>query len=158
MMDLAQERQPDPALKRRVVSALVAAGLVRRRRAWRVWVAAAAAAGVIAIGVSVFRPRHPLASGNTYALLLEEDSTFHPPPNARAELARWADSLNAVGKFVRAGRLVGPGFSIGGSSVGGPSIGGLLMIRAANDSDAARITATCPYIKWGHVEVKRFEE
>jgi hypothetical protein len=157
MMDLPQERQPDPALKQRVVSALVAAGLVRRRRAWRawpVWAAAAAAVVVLAVAVSVFRPRHTQAPGNTYVLLLDEDSTFIPPPTGhgherRAELARWADSLDAVGKFVRAGRLVGPG----------SSVGGLFMIRAANDSEAGRIAATCPFTRHGgHIEVKRFEE
>jgi hypothetical protein len=154
MMDLPQERQPDPALKQRVVSALVAAGLVRRRRPWRGWVAAAAAVVVLAIGVSVFRPRHTLAPGNTYVLLLDEDSTFRAPPvghlaERRAELARWADSLDAVGKFERAGRLVGPG----------SSVGGMFMIRAASDSEAGRIAASCPFLKHGgRVEVKRFEE
>lgn len=155
MTDLPRELQPDPALKRRVVSALVAQGLVRPRRPWRVWgVAAAAAVVVLAIGVSVIRPRHTVAPGNTYVLLLDEDSAYIPPPaghNAerRAELARWADSLDAVGKFVRAGRLVGPG----------SSVGGLFMIRAANDSDAVRIAATCPFRRHGgRVEVKRFEE
>ena len=153
MMDLPRERQPDPALKQRVVSTLVAAGLVRHRRAWRVWVAAAAAVVVLAIGVSVFRPRHTLAQGNTYVLLLDEDSTYRPPPaghgaERRAELARWADSLDAYGKFVRSGRLIGPG-----------SIGGLFMIRAANDSDAVRIAASCPFTKHGgRIEIKRFEE
>jgi hypothetical protein len=35
----------------------------------------------------------------------------------------------------------------------------LFMIRAANDSDAARIVATCPFTKYGgRVEVKRLEE
>ena len=154
MTDLPRERQPDPALKQRVVSALVAAGLVRRRRAWRVWVAAAAAVVVVAIGVSVLRPRHTPAQGNTYVLLLDEDSTFHPAPpghgfERRAELARWADSLDAVGKFERSGRLIGPG----------SSIGGMFMIRAANDSEAGRIAASCPFLRHGgHIEIKRFEE
>jgi hypothetical protein len=35
----------------------------------------------------------------------------------------------------------------------------LFIIRAANDSDAARIAATCPHIKYrGHIEVRRFIE
>ena len=154
MMDLPSEQQPDPALKRRVVATLVAAGLVRRRRPWRMWVPAAAAVIVLAIGASLFRTRHTLAPGNTYVLLLDEDSTFSAPPpghmaERRAELARWADSLDAVGKFVRAGRLVGPG----------SSIGGMFMIRAADDSDAGRIAASCPFLRHGgHVEIKRFEE
>lgn len=154
MMDLPLERQPDPALKQRVVSALIADGLVRRRRPWRVWgIAAAAAVVVLAVGVSVFRPRHTLAAGNTYVLLLDEDSAYIRPlpghhEERKAELARWADSLDATGKFVRAGQLIGPG----------SSIDGLFMIRAANDSDAVRIAATCPFWKHGgRVEVKRFE-
>jgi hypothetical protein len=153
-MDLPMELEPDPALRRRVVSAVVAAGLVRRQRAWRIWVPAAAAAMVIlAIGVSVVRPRHTLAKGNTYVLLLDEDSTFQRPAaghraERRAELARWADSLDALGKFEQAGQLIGPG----------SSIGGLFMIRAADDSDAARIAASCPLLRdGGRGAVKRFE-
>lgn len=153
MTDLPRERQPDPALEERVVSTLVAAGLVRRRRAWPVWVAAAAAVVVLAIGVSVLRPKHTLAQGNTYVLLLYQDSTYRFAPKGHgaervAELARWADSLYVAGKLERGGHLVGPG-----------PIGGLFMIRAANDSDAARIAAGCPFTKYGgHVEVKRLEE
>jgi hypothetical protein len=153
MMDLPQERQPAPALEDRVVSALVAAGLVRRRRGWPVWLAAAAAVVVLAIGVSVLRPKHTLAQGNTYVLLLYQDSTYHFAPKGHgaervAELARWADSLYAAGKLERGGHLVGPG-----------PIGGLFMIRAANDSDAAQIVATCPFTKYGgRVEVKRFDD
>lgn len=154
MRDLPREIQPASALEARVLSTLVAAGLVRRRRVWPLWAAAAAAAVVImAIGVYVLRPTHPLAQGNTYVLLLVEDSSYRPAPKGQgaerfAEVARWADSLDALGKLERAGRLVGPG-----------PIGGLFMIRAANDSSAARIAATCPFRKWGgRVEVKRFEE
>ncbi|HTD61951.1 MAG TPA: YciI family protein [Gemmatimonadaceae bacterium] len=153
MMDLPRERQPDPALKKRVVSALVAAGLVRRRRAWPVWVAAAAAVVVLGVGVSVLRPRHALAPGNTYVLLLYQDSTYRMPPKGHgrervAEIARWADSLYANGKLERGGHLVGPG-----------PIGGMFMIRAQSDSDAARIAATCPFTRYGgRQEVKRFEE
>ncbi len=152
MRELPWERPLDPALKQRVVSTLVAAGLVRRRRAWRVWVAAAAAVVVVTIAMSVFRPRHPLTPRSTYVLLLDEDSTYHPAPQGRngervAELARWADSLDAAGKFERAGRLVGPG-----------SIGGMFMVRAADDSDAERIAATCPFTQHGgRIVIKRFE-
>lgn len=153
MRELPREMQPDPALEERVVSTLVGAGLVRRRRAWPVWAAAAAALIVLAIGVSILRPKQRLVPGNTYVLLLDEDSTYRPAPEGHggervAEVARWADSLDALGKLERAGRLVGPG-----------SIGGLFIIRAANDSAAARIAATCPFRKWGgRIEVKRFEE
>lgn len=145
----------NPALKQRVVSALVAEGLIRpRRRRWPTWLAAAAAAVVLlAIGVSVVRTRHTLASGHTYVLLLNVDSTYHFAPKGQgaervAELVRWTDSLAAVGKFERGGRLIGPG-----------PIGGLLMIRAASDADAAHIAATCPFTKYGgHIEIERYEE
>jgi len=153
MTNLPLETRPDPTLEERVVSTLVAAGLVRRRRVWPVWVAAAAAVIVLAFGVTVFRPRHTLAQGNTYVVLLYEDSTYRPAPaghNAErvAVLSRWADSLNTFGKFERAGRLIGPG-----------QLGGLFMIRAADDADAARIAASCPFKMWGgHIDVKRFEQ
>ena len=150
---LPRDIQPDPALEKRVASTLVAAGLVRRRRAWRVWAAAAAAVVVLAIGVPVLRTRHTLAPGSTYVLLLYQDSTYRVAPKGHgaervAELARWADSLYSAGNLERGGRLVGPG-----------PIGGLFMIRAANDSDAARIAANCPFTKYGgRIEVKRFDE
>ena len=153
MTDLPGEMQPDPALAKRVVSTLVAAGLVRRQRAWPVWVAAAAAVVVLAIGVPVFRPKHTLAQGTTYVLLLYQDSTYRFAPKGHgaervAELARWADSLYSARKLERGGHLVGPG-----------PIGGLFMVRAVNDSDAARIAATCPFTRYGgRVEVKRFDE
>ena len=154
MKDLPREMQPARALEERVVSKLVAAGLVRRRRVWPIWAAAVAAALIVsAIGVAVLRPTHTPAQGNIYVLLLAEDSAYRPAPKGHgaervAELARWADSLDALGKLERAGRLVGPG-----------PIGGLFMIRAADDSAAARISAACPFRKWGgRVVLKRFEE
>jgi hypothetical protein len=152
MTNLPRETQPDSALEERVVSTLVATGLVRRRREWPVWLAAAAAVIVLAFGVTLFRPTHTLAQGKTYVVLLYEDSTYRPAPAGHdaervAVLARWADSLDTVGKFERAGRLRGPG-----------PLGGLFIVRAADDADAARIAASCPFTQWGgHIEVKRFE-
>ena len=152
MTTLPRETQPDPALEERVVSALVAAGLVRRRRVWPVWAAAAAAVIVVALGVLMLRPKHAPLKRNTYVVLLYEDSTYRPAPaghgNERvAELSRWADSLDTFGEYERAGRLIGPG-----------PLGGLFMVRAADDAEAARIAASCPFHKWGgRVEVKRFE-
>lgn len=154
MTKLPLETQPDSALEERVVSTLLAAGIVRRRRVWPMWAAAAAAAVIVlAFGVTMFRPTHPLAQGKTYAVLLYEDSTYRRPLAGHdaervAVLAHWADSLNTLGKFERAGRLRGPG-----------PLGGLFMIRAADDADAARIAASCPFTQWGgHIEVKRFEQ
>jgi hypothetical protein len=152
MTDLPREAQPDSALEERVVSALVAAGLVRRRLAWPVWVAAAAAVIVLAFGLRTLRPTHSLTRGNTYAVLLYEDSVYRPAPAGHgservAVLSRWADSLKTFGEFESAGRLIGPG-----------PLGGLFMIRAADDAAAARIAASCPFHQWGgRVEVKRFE-
>jgi hypothetical protein len=152
MLNLPQEIQPDSALEERVLSTLVAAGLVRRRRVWPVWAAAAAAVIVLAIGVTTFGSKHAPARGNSYVVLLYEDSTYRPtPPGHDAErvavVARWADSLDALGKLDRAGRVRGAG-----------PLGGLFIVRAADDADAARIAAACPFTKWGgHIEVKRFE-
>ena len=152
MTNLPREIQPDSALEERVVSTLVATGLARRRRVWPMWVAAAAAVIVLAVGVTMFRPTHSLVEGKSYVVMLYEDSTYRPaPPGHDAErvavLARWADSLDAIGKFERAGRLRGPG-----------PLGGLFIVRAVDDADAARIAASCPFTQWGgHIEMKRFE-
>lgn len=134
------------------MSALVAAGLVRRRRVWPVWVMAAAAVIVLVAGVTMVRSKHRLVPANEYVVLLYEDSTYRPPPNGDnteriAVLSRWADSLDTHGEFERAGRVVGPG-----------ELGGLFIVRAADDAAAARIAASCPFRQWGgHIEVKRFE-
>ena len=152
MTDLPREAQPDSVLEDRVVSALVAAGLVRRRLAWPVWVAAAAAVIVLAFGLARLRPTPPPTRGQAYVVLLYEDSAYRPAPAGHgpervAVLARWADSLETVGEFERAGRLIGPG-----------PLAGFFMIRAADDAEAARIAASCPFPQWGgRVEVKRFE-
>ncbi|MGA9838117.1 MAG: YciI family protein [Gemmatimonadaceae bacterium] len=152
MTNLPREMQPDSALEERVVSTLVAAGLVRRRRMWPAWVAAAAAVIVLAVGVTMFRPKQMLVQGKTYVVLLYEDSTYRPAPAGHdaervAVLSRWADSLATVGEFERAGRLVGPG-----------PLGGLFIVRAADAAGAARIAASCPFRRWGgHIEVKRFD-
>lgn len=152
MTPLPRERQPDPALEARVLSTLAAAGLVRRR-AWRTWATVAAAAIVLTVGVTFSRPKHPPIHGQTYVVLLYEDSTYRPAPAGHndervAVLSRWADSLDAVGKFERAGRVMGPG-----------PLGGLFIVRATDDADAARIAASCPFTQWGgHLEIRRFEE
>jgi len=153
MTTLPRETQPDPALEERVVSNLVAAGLVRPRHGVpRLWLATAAVV-VLAVGVTIFERRPTLAPGNAYVVLLYEDSTYRPAPAGRndervAVLARWADSLGAVGKFERAARLSGPG-----------PLGGLFIIRATDDADAARIAAGCPFHQWGgRVELKRVEK
>ena len=152
MMDLPKETLPDSALEERVASTLVRErGWCRRRRGW-VWVVAAAALIVVAFGVAMFRSTHALLQGKAYVVLLYEDSTYRPAPAAHqgervAVLSRWADSLKTFGEFERAGRLIGPG-----------PLGGLFLIRAADDAEAARIAASCPFTQWGgHVEVKRFE-
>jgi len=152
MTTLPRDIQPNPALEERVVSDLVAAGLVRRRRRVSpVWLAVAAVV-VLAFGVTIVERRPTLARGNAYVVLLYEDSTYRPAPAGHndervAVLSQWADSLDAVGKFERAARLSGPG-----------PLGGLFIIRATDDADAARIAAGCPFHQWGgRVELKRVE-
>jgi hypothetical protein len=142
--------EPDAGLEERVVSRLVAVGLVRRRV--RPWWLAVAAVIALALGVTTFWPRQTPARGDAYVVLLYEDSTYRPAPAGHdaervAVIARWADSLNAMGKFERAGRVRGSG-----------PLGGLLIVRATDDADAARIAASCPFTRWGgHVEIKRLD-
>jgi hypothetical protein len=153
MMDLPRERQPDPALEERVVSALVASGLVRRQRPFApIWLAAAAVL-IMAISFSWWQARRAAPRGNTYVVLLYAGSTYRNPPlghmgEREAEYARWADSLAKLGKL-----------DLGGKLLGGVDPNGLFIIRAQNDSDAAAIAATCPHMKYGgHLQVRRFIE
>ena len=146
LSELPQERQPDPALEDRVVRAV----LGRRRLRWT-WIAAAAAAALLVM-------THPWSpargAGETYVLLLSPGSDYLAPApghmeERRAEYGRWADSLSRAGKLDLEGHLEPPG----------DVVDGLFIIRAASDSDAARIAATCPHIKYrGHIEVRRFVE
>lgn len=145
LAELPRERQPDPALEDRVVRAALG-----RRRRW-MWVGAAAAAALLVMT----HPWSPApATGQAYVLLLSPGSSYLAPPpgrleERRAEYARWADSLARLGKLDLGGHLEPPG----------DVVDGLFIIRAANDSDAARIAATCPHIKYrGHIEVRRFIE
>jgi hypothetical protein len=148
LAELPRERQPDPALEDRVVRAVLGRG---RRVRW-LWLGAAAAAAALLVMT------HPWSrsrgTGQTYVLLLSPSSEYLAPPpghlhERRAEYARWADSLARLGKLDLGGALEPPG----------DVVDGLFIIRAANDSDAARIAATCPHNKYrGHIEVRRFLE
>ena len=115
------------------------------------WLAAAAL--LLAIGFSLWRTRHVVARGDTYVLLLYEDSSYRRPgpgegAHRLAEMERWGDSLSRRGELQVAGHLVGTGMP-----------GGLFLIRARSDSDAARIAASSPFIKWGgRIDVWRFIE
>ena len=145
LAELPRELQPDPALEERVVRAVLG-----NRRRW-MWVAAAAAAAVLLI---IARPWSPAPAGDTYVLLLSPGPGYLAPPpghleERRAEYGRWADSLSRIGKLDVEGHLEPPG----------DVVDGLFIIRAASDSDAAQIAATCPHIKYqGHIEVRRFVE
>jgi hypothetical protein len=148
LAELPRERQPDPALEDRVVRA--ALGGARRGR-W-LWLGVAAVAAAVLVLTHPWSPSR--ATGQTYVLLLSPGPDYLAPPpghgdDRRIEYGRWADSLARLGKLDVEGRLEPPG----------DVVNGLFIIRAANDSDAARIAATCPHTKYrGHIEVRRFLE
>ena len=151
LAELPREREPDPALEDRVVRAVLGGGVGwGRRRRW-MWVGAAAAAAALLV---ITHPWSTARAGQTYVLLLSPGSAYLAPPPGqmgarRAEYGRWADSLARLGKLDVEGRLDPPG----------DVVDGLFIIRAANDSDAARITATCPHTKYrGQIELRRFIE
>jgi len=147
LAELPRERQPRPALEDRVVRAVLG-----RSRYWMWAGLAGAAAAAVLLMTHPWSPARTV--GQTYVLLLSPGSSYLAPPPGqlearRAEYGRWADSLARVGKLEVAGHLEPPG----------DVVDGLFIIRAANDSDAARIAATCPHIKYrGHIEVRRFVE
>lgn len=153
MMDLPRERQPNPALEGRIVSAFVASGLVRRRRRWRapLWLAAAAVL-IIAIAIPLRRRPSVAPPRKTYALLLYMDSTYRLPQpghmNERiAEYMRWSDSVDKLGKL-----------DVGGALKNSLPLSGLFIIHAQSDSEANSIAATCPHWKYGgRVDVRRIQ-
>jgi len=148
LAELPRELQPDPALEERVVRAVLG-----RRRPW-LWGGAAAAIAAAVLLVIAHPWSGASAAGQTYVLLLSETPAYLAPPaghmnERRAEYGRWADSLARLGKLELEGHLDPPG----------TIVDGIFIIRAANDSDAARIAATCPHNKYrGHIEVRRFVE
>jgi hypothetical protein len=148
LAELPRERQPDPALEDRVVHAVLG-----RRRRW-MWVVATTAVAAAVLLVMTHPWSSARATGQTYVLLLSPGPDYLTPPpghleERRAEYGRWADSLARVGKLDVEGHLEPPG----------NVVDGLFIVRAANDSDAARIAATCPHTKYrGHIEVRRFVE
>jgi hypothetical protein len=146
LADLPREHQPSSALEDQVVRAVFG-----RRRRW-IWMGAAAAAAALLFITHPWSPAR--AAGETYVLLLSPGAGYLAPPpghldERRAEYGRWADSLSRLGKLDVEGHLEPPG----------DVVNGLFIIRAVSDSDAARIAATCPHIKYrGHIEVRRFVE
>lgn len=146
-------REPAPGLEERVVRALTAAGLIHRRRWPRIWMAAAAVTLAAAVALSGLHLGRGKAPGETYVMLLYEDSTFQLPApghvaERRAESARWADSLAERGKLDLGGRVDGSG-----------PITGMFIIRAPTEADAAKLAASCPHLKYGgHIVVRRFFE
>jgi hypothetical protein len=147
LTELPRELQPDPGLEDRVVRAVLG-----RRRPWIWGVAAAAAAALLLVIAHPWSGARP--AGQTYVLLLSPGPAYLPPAEGhmgerRAEYGRWADSLARLGKLELEGHLEPPG----------AIVDGLFIIRAADDSDAARIAATCPHWKYrGQIEVRRFVE
>jgi hypothetical protein len=147
---LPRQQEPDPGLEERVMRAVYPP---RRARRWP-W-AATGAALAAALVLLIARPWSPARRSPvpTYILLLSEPPTFYRPAPADSlarihDYARWADSLDHQGKLELEGHLDPPG-----------AIDGLFIIRAANDSEAARIAATCPHLKYGgHIEIRRFFE
>lgn len=145
--ELPREWEPDAALEERVIRAVYAP----RRRWWYLGTATAVAAALLLV---ITHPwSRPQAVGQTYMLLLTEGPSYAQATHTeilrrRHEYGRWADSLERLGKLDLEGHLEGPGLGV---------VDGLFLIRAANDSDATRIAATCPHNKYGgHVEVRRF--
>jgi hypothetical protein len=148
LAELPREREPDPALEDRVVRAVLG-----RRRPW-LWGGAATAIAAALLLVIAHPWSRARAAGQSYVLLLSPSEGYLTPtpsqlPERQAEYGRWADSLARLGKLEVEGHLEPPG----------TVIDGIFIIRAANDSDAARIAATCPHNKYrGHIELRRFLE
>jgi hypothetical protein len=147
--ELPREVPPDVALEDRVVRAVVASGAIGSRRRYWPWLGAVAAALVLAVGLQWFRTPRAVPGASYMLLLYDDTSTYqYPTPveGARrfAEYSRWADSLHRVGELERTAALAGPG-----------AISGFFIVRASNDSAAARIAAACPHHRYGGRVVTR---
>ena len=164
---LPRERDPGAALEDRVVGALVASGEIgsghagRRttvfglsaRRGQRLWIYAVAATLIFAVALSLWTTRRRPPLGDPYVLFLMQDSAYQAPAPGHwdervAEYARWADSLDALGKVDLAAQVTGPG-----------PLTGMFIVRAVSDADAARIARSCPHLRYGgHIDTHRLIE
>jgi hypothetical protein len=164
---LPRERDPGAALEDRVVRALVASGEIGSGQAGRqstvsrlgvrprqgMWISAVAATLIFAVALSLWTTRRRAPLGDPYVLFLMQDSAYQAPPPGHwpervAEYARWADSLNALGKIDLEAQVTGPG-----------PLTGMFIVRAVSDADAARIARSCPHLRYGgHIDTHRLIE
>lgn len=148
---------PDPDLERRVVAALHARGLLRRRGwAARALAGFAAAAALFAagFGTAAWRSRGTDASATTFVLLLtDEDAAVASPAallQARVEEYRaWAVRLRAEGRLVGAEKLKDGVDVLGTGRADGIRVSGYFVIRAANRDEALAVARTHPHLRYG---------
>lgn len=176
---------PPPDLEQRVLARLKNAGLIHSeptkeidmKRIHLTW----AVAATVLLVVGVFIGRMPAAgvsesaqaadSRQQYALLLYEDATYQTPPDVAmsdlvAEYGNWARQLAADGTVVGGEKLADSGVLLAASEPSAsrlPSsdigaLAGYFVIRAKDETDAARIAATCPHLKYGgRISLRRIE-
>jgi len=164
---------PPPAdLEDRLVDALAARGLVRRRRPWLAWGLPAAAIALFVAGWAVGSrgPGGPLvpagapAPGTRYALLFYEGPAFDtlPSPEASgtlaAEYSEWARRARARGITVKGEELEPRGRSLGAESEAGGAfatregdevLGGFMIVEAASLEAAVELARTHPHVRHG---------
>lgn len=174
---LSRERQPAAELEGRVIEALAARGLIRRRRRpGSLW--AVAAAAVLALSLGFLTGRWSVATAPAegesprFMLLLydtpEREVSRSPERNRElaAEYGGWARELGRAGRFVggdplqiggrmlrQAGQRVVAGPE---TAAGGEIVVGYFMIRARDYDEALEIAEGCPHLRYeGSVLVRR---
>ncbi len=170
LRSLHEEHSPPPDLKGRVMHQLRRRGTLKTSRPrWLALTAAVAAVAVFGLGVLTGRGRQDVvtqSTGERYALLLYQDSTFTPAASEQAllnEYRAWAVQLRRSGLQVgsehlewTAGQLAPRGTDIavepgdmGAPGGGGGQLTGFFIVSAASDSAAIVVARGCPHLRRG---------
>src|SRR5262245_24147850 len=158
---------PSQGLEDRVVAKMRSQGLIRdRANRWRLLAATAAGVILFIAGFGVGRGWKPAASGDSrpeFVLLLYEDSNYQTAdpaqlPGRVSEYSQWARSLGS-GNYIGGEKLGDLESTVSKNGIVGPaspteksgSVAGYFLIRAADETEAAKIAATCPHVSYGGV-------
>ncbi|RPH49597.1 MAG: hypothetical protein EHM84_06320 [Lysobacterales bacterium] len=168
---IVRDVSPAPSLEDRVVARLGAAGLLKVHRDWRTvllsrsTLAIASLVGGLGLGLAIASLKVGIADAqHAYVFLLDTTRTDVNPPDA-AELVRrdrayaaWMASLERSGRLLSAVRLAPERMLVGAveRSESVPPASGVVIVQAANDSDARQLALASPHVRYGGtIEIRK---
>ncbi|HEV2687041.1 MAG TPA: hypothetical protein VGV35_00765 [Bryobacteraceae bacterium] len=166
LKSLHREVPPPADLEERVVAAIQARQLIRRRAIRKArWWQAAAAIVILTVGFGLGRWQPPARQQEpTFVLLLHEEGNWQKPTTPADEQDRvneyraWAIQLRAKGQLVQGTKLRDDRHDLDRNVPTGTGITGFFEITARTLDEALAIARTCPHLRYGgQVEVREVE-